>query len=665
MQEIREKPILDFGRTLINQPPYNSQLEWLVTNGLGGFAAGTVSQVPTRRYHGLLIAALKPPIGRTVLLSKVDEEVHYGRELYELSATQWRNTDNQYWPKGYLYLERFHLEGTTPVWTYALSDARLEKRVWMAQGTNTTYISYRLRRGTRPLILNLKTLVTYRDFHNLTHSATWQMKIQTVDNGLQILAFEGATPFYLLSQDATAVPQHQWYFDYVLQREIDRGLDFEMDNLYGGHFSTTLRVGESCTLVASTNPQPPLDGEVAYQERLAYEQALWQQSHLQEPPWIRQLVLAADQFVVHRPLYEGDTSGRSIIAGYHWFSDWGRDTMIALPGLTLTTGRPQVAKQILRTFARFVSQGMLPNRFPDAGDSPEYNTVDATLWYFEAIQHTWAATQDKELLAELFPILQEIIHWHQRGTRYQIGMDEQDGLLYAGEEGSQLTWMDAKVGQWVVTPRVGKPVEVNALWYNALRLMANFADVLKQDPQLYNSLADQVQESFQKFWNPNIKHCYDVVDGPDGDDLTLRPNQLFAISLTYSPLSPEQQQAIVDICEQTLVTSVGLRSLAADEPGYIGQYGGTPLERDGAYHQGPVWSWLIGPFVTAHLRVYGKPELACSFLEPFKYHLSDACIGSVSELATGDVPHYPRGAVAQAWGVAEVLRAWELVTQAG
>jgi len=377
------------------------------------------------------------------------------------------------------------------------------------------------------------------------------------------------------------------------------------------------------------------------------------------------LVLAADQFVVQRALPgsgEGGsaTGGRSIIAGYPWFSDWGRDTMISLPGLVLTAGRPEVAARILRTFAQYVSEGMLPNRFPDTGDEPEYNTVDATLWYFEAVRAYHAATGDETLLRDLFPVLREIVAWHQRGTRYQIRLDPADGLLYAGEEGAQLTWMDAKVGEWVVTPRIGKPVEINALWYNALRAMAGFARRLGRPAADYEALANQVLAGFSRFWNEEAGCCYDVLDGPDGDDASLRPNQLFAVSLPHSPLDAEQQRAVVDVCARHLLTGYGLRSLAPHDPAYNGHYGGDRRQRDGAYHQGTVWGWLIGPFVAAHLRVYGDPAVARSFLQPLLRHLDDHCVGSLSEIFDGQPPFRPRGCFAQAWTVAEVLRAWQL-----
>jgi len=351
-------------------------------------------------------------------------------------------------------------------------------------------------------------------------------------------------------------------------------------------------------------------------------------------------------------------AGRSVIAGYPWFGDWGRDTMIALPGLTLATGRAEEARDILRTFADFFDRGMLPNRFPEAGEEPEYNTVDATLWYFEALRVYLEATADQELLAELFPVLEDSIGWHETGTRYGIRLDAGDGLLRAGEPGVQLTWMDAKVGDWVVTPRIGKPVEVNALWYNALCCMIHFAGQLGVDDTRYRQLAERARAGFQRFWRGDRGYLFDVIDGPQGNDASLRPNQLLAVSLPHSPLAKSRQKGVVDVCAKKLLTSYGLRSLEAGNPDYRGHYGGDQQRRDAAYHQGTVWSWLMGPFVIAHYRIYRDAELARSFLIPFRHHLRRHGLGSISEIFDGDVPFIPRGTIAQAWGVAEVLRAW-------
>jgi predicted glycogen debranching enzyme len=456
-----------------------------------------------------------------------------------------------------------------------------------------------------------------------------------------------------------------WYSGYYLPVEAYRGLDDRDDHLLIGTFRATLAPGESLTLALSAGAAPALDGGAALATRRARDAEMLSAAGVVELPDHgmlepeQQLLLAADQFIVVRTMPDLP-DGRTVIAGYPWFTDWGRDTMIALPGLTLATGRPEVAQRILRTFARFVDQGMLPNRFPDAGDKPEYNTVDATLWYFEAIRAYVEQTGDAALLAEIYPTMQEIVEWHVRGTRYNIRVDPADGLLYAGDKGVQLTWMDAKVGDWVVTPRRGKAVEVNALWYNALENMAAFARQLDQPDGLYVELAAKARQGFARFWNNAERGCYDVIDGPDGVDVSLRPNQLLAVSLPYSPLDPAQQKAVVDVCALHLLTSHGLRSLAPDEPAYIGHYGGDAPTRDGAYHQGTVWAWLIGPFVAAHLRVYRNQAQARSLLMPLLCHVSSHGVGSISEIFDGDPPFTPRGCFAQAWSVAEVLRALRL-----
>ena len=480
--------------------------------------------------------------------------------------------------------------------------------------------------------------------------------------GICVTAYPSAVPLYLLSDRASASPIHNWYYGFDLAVERYRGLSDREDHLHAATFEVKLNPGESLTFVASTEQQLLLNGAAALQLRHAQEQKLiqWQVplANAQQPPaWITQLVLAADQFIVDRPLPD-EPNGKTIIAGYHWFSDWGRDTTIALPGLTLSTGRPEVARSIIRTFAKYVDRGMLPNRFPDAGETPDYNSVDATLWYFEAVRAYYSATQDDDLLQNLFPVLAEIIDWYCRGTRYNIHLDAADGLLYAGETGVQLTWMDAKVDDWVVTPRMGKPVEVNALWYNALRTMAKFARSLSKPEREYEAMADRISASFSRFWNERTGYCYDVLDGSDGDDASLRPNQIFAVSLPESPLTSVQQKQVVDVCGRMLLTSHGLRSLSPEDPQYQGSYGGDQLHRDGAYHQGTVWGWLIGPFAIAHLRVYKNPAMARSFLEPMANHLYDRGVGSLSEIFDGDAPITPRGCIAQAWTVAEVLRAW-------
>ena len=663
---------IDFGREVLGDLSVVSKREWLVTNGIGGFAGGTLANVLSRRYHGLLVAALQPPLGRTLLLAKLDETVEYdgiypdsGR-LTPLYLNRWE--DGTVEGNGHHYLNRFHLEGTTPVWTYAIANALLEKRIWMQPGANTTYIQYHLIRATGPMGLTIKALGNYRDYHSTTIINDWSPDVEDVDHGLRITLFDGARPFYLFSDRATFSPRSDWYEDFFLAVEEFRGQrDVTEDHLYLAQLQVTLRPGERFAVVASTEAAPNLDSVLAYGDRQAHEAALLARAGgLGESGTgdragdaLRHLVLAADQFVVRRPT-AADPNGQSIIAGYPWFSDWGRDTMIALPGLTLATGRPEVAASILRTYAQFVDQGMLPNRFPDAGETPEYNTVDATLWYFVALHEVVTATGDVALARELFPVLADIIDWHIRGTRYNIHMDEADALLYAGEEGVQLTWMDAKVDDWVVTPRAGKAVEINALWYNALCIMASLAEQLGEEAGRYAALAERVAAGFERFWNAPLGYCYDVLDAPAGPDGSLRPNQLLAVSLPHSPLSAERQRSIVDTCARHLLTPHGLRSLSPDDKAYIGRYAGDRRKRDGAYHQGTVWGWLIGPFVLAHRRVYGDVAAARSYLLPLLQHLNDHGVGSISEIFEGDAPFAPRGCTAQAWSVAEVLRAWRM-----
>lgn len=659
---------IQFGREICGDLAAAESREWLVTNGLGGYASGTVAGSLTRRYHGLLIAALQPPVGRAQLVSTFDEIVHYASADFSLVTHRWGGGAID--PKGFLNLESFHLEGTMPIWTYALADALLEKRVWMRNGENTTYIQYKLLRASSSIDFELKALVNYRDFHSLTQAGDWRMKIDPVKDGVKVQAFDGALPFYLRSSAATCEPGHEWYHGCYYAEETSRGLDDHEDHLFSALFHAKLEPGASITFVASTEENATLEAETALGERANHEVKLfhyWQEKNetlaSEAPSWLWQLILAADQFIVSRPLPD-EPDGRSIIAGYHWFADWGRDTMIALPGLTLATGRPDVARKILLGFARYVDAGMLPNNFPDAGGTPEYNTVDAALWYFEAVRQYFAGTQDAATLQELFPILAGIIDAHQKGTRFNIHVDAADGLLYAGGPGVQLTWMDAKIGDWVVTPRTGKPVEINALWINALESMAGFARVLGEPAEACEQMATRAKNGFQKFWNQNRGYCFDVIDAPGvATDAALRPNQIFAVSLPVSPLSSEQQKSVVDAFARHLLTSYGLRSLAPFESGYIGHYGGNQRDRDAAYHQGTVWAWLLGPFALAHYRVYRDRKAALRFLEPLGRQIYSSGLGTLSEIFDGHAPFTPRGCIAQAWSVAEVLRAWEEIAK--
>lgn len=675
--------MVDFGRDICCNLEAAESREWLVTNGIGGYAFGTIAGDQTRCYHGLLVAALQPPLGRTLLLAKLDETALYANEKFELATNRWG--DGTVSPRGYLNIERFHLEGTTPVWTFALADALLEKRIFMQAGANTTYVCYRLVRASSPVTLSIKAIVDYAAEHCTTDAGALPIEIVPVERGLRVTAFPGAISYYLLADPGDVQPRSDWYRNFDFPAERARGLRDHADRFFAGEFDVTIAPGKSLTIIASTDASPSLDGEEALVVRQNETHSLLKQfsagitNATQPPPAeIQQLVLAADQFIVARPL-EGIADAKTILAGYPWFSDWGRDTMVSLPGLCLTTGRPALARTILRTYARFVDEGMLPNTFPRAGKAPEYNTADATLWYFHAIREYFEATNDLGLLRELYPVLAGIVEAHVRGTRYNIHVDPVDGLLYVGETGVQVTWMDAKVGDVVVTPRIGKPVEINALWFNAAMAMAQFARLLEENPERYETLAERAKTGFARFWNSSRQCCFDVLDGPrvakgnkgsgaenvTGDnDPSLRPNQIFAVSLPNSPLSLDRQRAVVDACARELLTSFGLRSLGRAEPGYKGSYNGGVQQRDSAYHEGTTWGWLLGPFALSHFRVYRDAGTAMSFLQPMLGQLKVAGLGTAGEIFDGDAPFEPNGCIAQAWTVGETLRAWQAISSA-
>jgi predicted glycogen debranching enzyme len=669
--DTNEIGLFDIGRGDLASFHQACEREWLVTNGLGGFAAGTVADANTRRYHGLLIAALKPPLERTLMLAKLDTVVDYAGGQYPLSSNEF--ADGSIDPNGWRHIERFRLDQGVPVWEYACGDALIEKRILMPHGHNTTLIHFRVLRATAKVQLAVRPLCAYRDYHSHGRGG-WDFATTAMHDGFAVEPFPGAQPYTIRTDAETeVVPGPAWYWQFRHRVEAERGLDGTEDLFSPGLLRLRLGVGEAACISVSTEPEAACDFGGALTAELARRRALL--DGMPRPvtaPWVAQLVLAADQFIVQRGS-EPATSGHTVIAGYPWFGDWGRDTMIALPGLTLTTGRFDIAKSILLTFARHIDRGMLPNRFPDLGDVPEYNTVDATLWYVHAIHEYTRYSDDLDLAAEVFDALLDILDWHRRGTRYGIHVDPDDGLLWAGEDGVQLTWMDAKVGDWVVTPRIGKPVEINALWYHALRCIAELARRLGQDPVAADLDADaeRVHAGFARFWNDALGCLYDVIDAPVGDkqsdgrrcDASLRPNQVFAVSLPHSPLDAAQQRAVVDTCGRHLVTSYGLRSLAKDAGDYVGLYRGDPVSRDGAYHQGTVWGWLLGPFAEAHFRVYGDAERAQSFLRPLGLHLREACVGSISEIFDGDAPHRAKGCFAQAWSVSETLRVWTELDQ--
>jgi predicted glycogen debranching enzyme len=647
--------MIEFGREICGNPDLAASREWLVTNAIGGYASGSISGEMTRRYQGLLVAALNPPVVRTLLVTKLDETVMYDGTTFELTTDRWESRIVR--PHGYRHIERFRLDGSVPVWTFACADALIEKRVWMERYSNTVYVRYRVRRASRPVELIVEPVVNYRGSHDIMNATDWEMDIGSEDDGLTLKAGKDLNPLRLAMVGADVSVEQSWRTGYYLWIDDDRGIHPQDNHLQAGRFRLVLREGQESTFIASIEQELP-DLRGALERRVELDSSLVARSGLSRgPKAVRQLVLAADQFIVRRS-FDEEEDGRSVIAGYHWFEDWGRDTMIALPGLALATGRPEVARKIILTYASKVDQGMLPNRFPEDGGEPVYNTIDATPWFFEAIRSYHAETDDDDLLRSVFPVLENIVNWHERGTRYGIQFDPDDGLVRS-TDGAPLTWMDARMGDFVPTPRIGKPVEVNALWYNALCSMAGFAQAVGAHPERYTGMAERLRTGFERFWNVNLGYCFDVVDGPDGDDPALRPNQIFAVSLEYSPLDSKRQAAIVDVCGRKLLTSHGLRSLAPDDDDYIGTYSGDLRKRDAAYHQGTAWSWLIGPFISAHLRVHNDQGAARSFLEPLFLHLTDHGIGSISEVFDADPPFLGRGCIAQAWGVSELLRVWK------
>ncbi|MGA2052392.1 MAG: amylo-alpha-1,6-glucosidase [Opitutales bacterium] len=624
--------------------------EWLETNGLGGWASGTIAGAHTRRYHGLLVAALRPPVGRMMLLSKLEETLLCAGTSYELGCNQYPGAVA---PAGYQHIARFDAL-PFPTWHYQAGPIELVKQVAAIHGENTTVVTYQLATAPGPVELLLRPFVAVRDYHALQHANDAIHRDATfADDTLAIQAYDGTPQFFLQVPSARFDQAPFWYYRFQYCEEQARGLDFEEDLFTHGVLRVTLKPGASLGLIISTNHPAGRSASALLAAENARREAVVAASGF-TGEIERQLVRAGDQFIVRR-----GADLHTVIAGYHWFADWGRDTMIALPGLCLATKRFAEARDILAAFAHHVSEGMLPNRFPDAGERPEYNTADATLWFFIAVRAYLRDANDEAFVRdELLPVLEDIIAWHDRGTRYHIHCD-QDGLLHAGEPGVQLTWMDAKVGDWVVTPRIGKPVEINALWYNALAILAELREKFgRPGAQVLSDRAKAVQQRFAAvFWNESAGCLYDVVAEGDKDP-SLRPNQLFALSLPYELLPPARALSVLNAVEQKLLTPVGLRSLAPGSVGYRPHYEGNVHSRDGAYHQGTVWSWLLGPYITALTRLRGETgrAQARAIVDKLGAHLGQAGLGTIGEIFDAEPPFTPRGCIAQAWSVGEILR---------
>ena len=658
-----------FGRPLCNDLDAAERREWWLANGLGGYAAGTVAGTLTRRYHGLLIAPLRPPLGRVLLVAKADATLISDGQAHPLHCNRW--TGGAIEPRGYLHLESFHLDGRLPVWRYAIGDRRLEARLWMEMGANTTYLAWRLLTpcadAEAPRLV-ARLLVNARDHHGETVAGDFAPVVEADAGELRVALAEGAR-LRVRSRDGQLSPEHTWVARFDLSAERERGLPDADDHLCIGTLDLPLASGAWVGAVVSLADDASSDLGAALRARRGHDARLLRHTRTRSPaltrppPWIEHLVLAADAFLIQRPLPDGAT-GRSVIAGYPWFADWGRDTFIALPGLTLATGRQADARAILETWIGYLDAGLLPNHFPEQGALPAYNAADAALWYIEAWRAFVAASDDLAPLRRHFPSLASILSAYAQGTHRGIGLDPADGLLRAGHAQTQLTWMDACVAGRPVTPRAGKPVELNALWYNALMSLPALASLIGAEAEPWSTLAAQAGEGFRRFLRPDGTGLYDVLDGPEGTDARLRPNQILAVSLAHSPLDPADQAAVVRTVGAHLLTSYGLRTLSPTDPAYQPHYGGDVPARDGAYHQGPAWAWLLPHYALALHRVSGDAAAALSLLDPLADHLMDAGLGTISELFDAAPPHTPRGAPAQAWSVACVLDAWCRLEQA-
>ncbi|AHJ27540.1 glycogen debranching enzyme N-terminal domain-containing protein [Nodularia spumigena CS-584] len=655
--------------------------EWLVTNGLGSFASGTISDVRTRTYHGWLFAATNPPSGRTLLFSHLEASLEVSGRLIALGTNFWGN--GQISPQGYKFLHSFDIN-PVPKWIWQQDNWQLSRQLLMPYGlgsgeqnicSHRLLIQYRYE-GSDTAILRLRLLIGDRDFHHQQKGhpglefsqllAQNQVCLQAIFSG------EFGTPWHLRWTQGEYQADGVWYWDYQLPEEKERGLGDREDLYSPGYLTVILQPGDAVTLEAQTGlpnrEQSLLTPEIfaqaieTEQERLAQIFGWGENKPFTSPIW-QKLLTASDQFIVYR----ASISGPTVIAGYHWFNDWGRDTLIALPGLALVTQRYELAKGLLQTFGRYCRHGLIPNVFPDVDGEPAYNSIDAALWWIETLGLYLEATQDWEFLAAQFPVVQQIHKAFMGGTHYNIQVDATDGLVSWDVRGVALTWMDVVIEGEPVTPRNGKAVEINALWYSALCWMSQWAERLSQmelgdsarlakQAQRYTQQAQQVRNSLQKFWNPQLGYLYDTIYPDDSRNSQIRPNAVLALSLHHCGFSEQQRRAVVDLATSRLLTPYGLRSLDPADTDYISKYTGDSEQRDRSYHQGTVWAWLIGPFVRAWQRSYPKRSLPFDWQPLLDHFLADGCINSISEIFDGDSPHAPKGAIAQAWSVSEVIR---------
>ncbi len=645
------KPLVTVDHTALRDFSRAITLEWLETDGMGGYASSTVLGINTRRYHGLLIAAATPPVDRLLLLAKIEETVSLGATPFLLSANCYPDT---IYPHGHTHLDLFRL-APWPIFTYRMGEAYLDKHCFMVHGEPTTVVAYHLRQAEEPADIHLRLMVGFRGHHELRGEETsMETTIRQEDDIVVVEPPSGLHPLYVAHTGTKVDTSAFWYHQLTYPWETERGLADEEDLYSPLALIGRIEPGGWLTVVASARRPGSVDREALMEAERERRSSLVRPGASQA---VETLSHATSRFIVRR-----GAEGTNIIAGYPWFTDWGRDAMISLPGLALAAGRPTLARSLLETYAGLLADGLLPNYFPEDGGPPSYDSVDAALWFIVAAHRYMEATGDEVFLKDrLGEACRAILSAYEAGTASAIRMDV-DGLLTAGGPGSHLTWMDGKVGDVVITPRHGKPVEVNALWYNALSIGAAFAERLgwSSDAERWAALAGRVRERFDEaFWYDDGGHCYDLVRG-DERDVSIRPNQIFALSLPYPMLDEARRAGVLAVVTAHLLTPMGLRTLSPYNPRYKGRHGKTLWEQDAAYHQGTVWAYLMGPYIDAYLTVHGEgPNVrdhARRLLEPLLDHLQEACLGTVSELFDGDPPHAPQGCTAQAWSVAELLR---------
>lgn len=647
---------MQFGKSYWKTFEQGIEREWLLTNGIGGFASSTLIGANTRRYHGLLVASLMPPVNRHLVLSKIDESVSIDGRSYNLYSFQ----TPDYIMKGYHHLSRVVFD-PLPAFIYSVEDITLEKKVCMIYGKNTAAITYHIVNGPGKAVLRLTPLVNFRDYHHNSSRSHMAFESARCENGVRVRPCSMNVDIRVRCSDGRFdVMEDCWFYNMFYPVESERGLHPTEDHFIPGSFEIDIGPWEDryVTVIASVDCDvPDMDGQAIIRAEEKRLEELQERAGYSDD-FARRLAAAADNFIVYRK----STDTRTILAGYPWFTDWGRDAMIAFTGLTLCTRRFDEAREILLTFSRHIRHGLVPNVFPDEGQEPAYNSVDASLWYFEAVNKYLKYTGDYEYVhRNLFKSMKCIVESYVKGTLFQIRMDE-DCLILAGDENTQLTWMDAKAGDRVFTPRHGKAVEINALWYNALRVMERLAVKFGEDGAYYGNLAETARKSFiEVFWNEDGQCLYDVVNQSLKDD-RVRPNQVLAVSLSYNVIEGGYARKVVEKVWRELYTAYGLRSLSPFSQDYRGVYTGDPFARDGAYHQGTVWVWPLGHFISAFARVFGNDgagrKRLQSFFDPLKDHLRDACVGSISEIFDGNEPLLPRGCFAQAWSVGEILRAY-------